>query len=327
MKDLRNKVKRCNTIIVAFLTAIFIASLSPAGIYAASTENTSVSKQTQASAASKKGLVKERKKYCYYQNGKKLTNKWKTIGGYRYYFTSNGNAAAGGGIIIDKKAYVFDDKGRLLKKSKPCFVKVGKYYYYVEQQGRATTGWFIINNKKLYRADSKGRLYQNKTYDGITFGSKCYAKSDTASLLKIKTMQIVSSVTNSSMTSSQKLRACWNYVVSGRIRYFPYYPNYSDATWYKDLALKALANGLGNCYGYACAFAALAKEVGYSPYVVCGRVSGYRDGASDGMTRHCWVTIGGLYYDPEAQAAGWYRGVYGSRYYNITHTVSRVVLF
>lgn len=53
--------------------------------------------------------------------------------------------------------------------------------------------------------------------------------------------------------------------------------------------------------GYACAFAALAREIGYDPYVVCGRVPGTRDGAGDGFTRHSWVIINGLHYDPEGQ--------------------------
>ena len=44
--------------------------------------------------------------------------------------------------------------------------------------------------------------------------------------------------------------------------------------------------------------------------MICGRVPGSRDGAADGFTRHCWVKINGLYYDPEAQYAGWMKGVY-----------------
>ena len=59
-------------------------------------------------------------------------------------------------------------------------------------------------------------------------------------------------------------------------------------------------------------FAALAREIGYDPYVICGRVPGSRDGAGDGYTRHSWVIINGLHYDPEGQAKGWHTGVYGA---------------
>ena len=60
---------------------------------------------------------------------------------------------------------------------------------------------------------------------------------------------------------------------------------------------------------------------------VLGRVSGTRDGAADGLTRHGWVMIDGAYYDPEAQFAGWYRGVYGNGSYDINHTISRYIRY
>ena len=88
-----------------------------------------------------------------------------------------------------------------------------------------------------------------------------------------------------------------------------------------------LVSGGGDCYGFACTFAAMAREIGYNPYVVLGRVSGTRDGAADGLTSHGWVIIDGCYYDPEAQFAGWYRGVYGSVSYDINHQIKSIVRF
>ena len=58
-----------------------------------------------------------------------------------------------------------------------------------------------------------------------------------------------------------------------------------------------------------------------------GRVSGRRDHASDGMTRHSWVQIGGKNYDPEGQFAGWARGIYGSSGYRVRHSIQRKVVF
>ena len=75
-------------------------------------------------------------------------------------------------------------------------------------------------------------------------------------------------------------------------------------------------------YGFSCIFAALAREIGYTPYMICGRVPGSRDGAADGFTRHCWVKINGLYYDPEAQYAGWMTGDYGYDYYKCEVLIS-----
>lgn len=37
--------------------------------------------------------------------------------------------------------------------------------------------------------------------------------------------------------------------------------------------------------------------------------------------------IDGAYYDPEAQFAGWYRGVYGNGSYDINHTISRYIRY
>ena len=88
-----------------------------------------------------------------------------------------------------------------------------------------------------------------------------------------------------------------------------------------------LSTRSGNCYSFACAFAAMAHTVGYHPTVVCGRVSGRRDHARDGLTRHAWVKISGRHYDPEGQFAGWYRGCYGSGWYRIRHTIQRYVKY
>ena len=71
----------------------------------------------------------------------------------------------------------------------------------------------------------------------------------------------------------------------------------------------------------------LAKAIGYQPQVIAGRVPGGVDGAPDGFTRHSLVKINGLYYDPEAQFAGWYRGVYGSGSYDINHQIKSIVRF
>ncbi len=71
----------------------------------------------------------------------------------------------------------------------------------------------------------------------------------------------------------------------------------------------------------------IKRDVGYNPYVVLGRVSGTRDGAADGLTSHGWVIIDGCYYDPEAQFAGWYKGVYGSGSYDINLQIKSIVRF
>lgn len=282
---------------------------------------------TAAQTTKKVGLVKVGSKYCYFdKKGNKRKNCWKSVNGSKYYFNANGYAATGG-TKIGNYVYVFRPDGSLVRPSKKSLQNVGKYTYYVDKKGRATIGWFTIGSK-LYRADAKGRLTKSKTIEGIVLTKKGYAKTNTASRLKKVTMSIVSQITRPTMSKSEKLRACWNYVTNrGRFRYVTINPNFNKKGWQRELAYTLLNSGIGDCYGFACGFAALAREVGYNPVVVLGRVSGTRDGAADGLTRHGWVEINGLTYDPEAQWMGWFPGVYGSGSYNISHTIQNRVKF
>lgn len=312
--------------IKGILLGLILTFLIPCSLYAAENQTASNKVFTESEDEVKKGLVKEGKHYFYYKDGKKKTNYWKTIDGYKYYFTLKGYAATDC-INIDGKAYVFDKDAHLIMPSKRKILKSQGHYFYVNTNGQAQTGWFRIG-EKLYRADPKGRLYQNRTYEGITFADNCAAEKGTACSLKIKAMKITESITNSKMTKQQKLYACWKYLVnSGKFRYRSYTPNIYKAGWQKECALDMFTRFSGSCSGFACAFAALACEVGYDPYIVYGRVPGSRDQASDGMTRHCWVKIGNGYYDPEGAYAGWAGFIYGKSYYPIYHTVTKVINF
>ena len=277
--------------------------------------------QIQPVTVKKSGLIKEGTKYFFYdKKGNKLKSKWKTIQKRRYYFKADGTAAVGG-TKIGKYTYVFDLQGRLLKPSKSKIVQVGKQLYYVNKKGQAIKGFFKIGNK-LYRGDIKGRLTK------VTFNSKGYAKNDLNAKLKMKLMTIISRITTTEMSKSEKLYSCWRYLTSsGNFYYSTYWPDLNKKGWQREVAYNMLTTGGGDCYGFACTFAAMARELGYNPYVVLGRVSGTRDGAADGLTRHGWVMIDGAYYDPEAQFAGWYRGVYGNGSYDINHTISRYIRY
>lgn len=248
-----------------------------------------------------------------------------TVAGKRYYVNTKGQASVGN-IKIGENVFVFGADGSLIRPEKPGFATVNNNLFYLYTSGRAHTGWLVLGND-LYFADTAGVLWKNKTYEGIVFGKNGKAENNTSAQLKIKTMKILGDITNTAATNSQKLRACWDYLTKGGFGYLSKYPNLSKKGWQKEVALDMLNTRRGNCYSFACAFAALAAEIGYQPKVVCGRVTGTRDGAPDGLTRHCWVTIGGLYYDPEAEYAGWYRGVYGLSRYSITHTVTQNVDF
>lgn len=284
----------------------------PAEAYASNEGN--VSSPAVQSASVKNGLVKEKNRYCYYENGKKVKKAWRKIDGEMYYFYDNGYAITTC-INLNGIAYVFDRKGRRLNPRKSYFYTYGGNTFYVDTKGRAKIGWFEVNGK-LYCADKKGRLYKNKTFEGIVFSSTGTIKVNTASKLKLKTMRIVNEITTPQMSRSQKLRACWNYLVySGRFRYRGFEEDTQSPGWQKNLAYDMLSSYSGNCTSFAVAFAALADQLGYDPYVLYTRIPGGRDQAPDGLTRHCWVTINGKHYDPEGTWAGWISEVYGMSYY------------
>lgn len=256
----------------------------------------------------------------------RMTTGWQKIGGKRYYFSKSSGRILTGLQKIDGETYIFDSKGRLAESDDTSLVTIGSSIYCADRNGKAAGGWHLIG-KKLYYASKNGKIKRNTIYQGITFNSKGAAKDDDNSRLKIKVMQTVNAITDESMTKGQKLHACWSYVVGGKFRYAVKYPDLNEPGWQRQTACHMLSAGSGNCYGFACAFAALAEEIGYQPYIVCGRVRGSRDQAADGYTRHAWVRIHGLYYDPEAQFAGWRKGIYGWKSYPVSHTVQKILAF
>lgn len=249
---------------------------------------------------------------------------WLREEGEKYYLKSDWEFPMGS-YKIDGKYYIFNTKGMLLQPKKNSLAKVGKNTYYVSTKGKAINGWHIIQGK-LYSVKKTGAVRKNTEYEGITFTSSGAAQNNEACKLKKKVMQIVASVTEEDMTKQQKLLACWNYMVNGkRFRYVSKYPNLNAKGWTRKTAYNMLSTKTGNCYSFACAFAALTNEIGYKPYVVCARISGRRDGARDGLTRHAWVRLNGRNYDPEAQFAGWRRGIYNRKGYPIRHVIQRIV--
>lgn len=326
MRNIKQKKKWRQALVLAvFILCVPVMGADMEGEKASNDKISQIEASDSTQKKTKKeGLKKEGKYYYYYKKGKKVKKKWVNIGKHRYFFNEKGRAATYS-MAYKGAVYVFGKDGRLKQPKSPRVVTVGERKYYVDAKGKAQVGWFTAKGR-LYYGDKKGRLYQNgKTREGVSFTDKGYAVEDTASRLKIRTMEIISQITTPDMTNAQKLLCAWNYVVSN-MRYSMYYPSWRTG-WQQELSLIALTQGRGNCYGYACAFSALAREIGYDPYLVCGRVSGTRDGARDGMTRHCWVLLGGTYYDPEAHALGWYRGVYGKSYYGVPHTVQSYVRF
>lgn len=256
----------------------------------------------------------------------KMAAGWLKIKGRKYYFSKDDGEPATGLADIGGEYYLFHPDGHLADAGKNSLVSAGNKVYCADKNGKPAGGWQIIG-KKLYYASKTGKVKRNVAYRGITFDSSGAAKNNVNTRLKIRAMKLFSSITKKNMTKSQKLAACWSYVTNGSFRYAAKYPDLDAAGWQRAAAYDMLSSHTGNCYSFACAFAALAEEAGFRPYIVCGRVRGSRDRMADGYTRHAWVRINGRYYDPEAHYAGWRRGIYGNSSYPVSHTVQKITAY
>lgn len=273
------------------------------------------------------GWIKGMDKKTYYcESNGSLASGWKKINGQKYYFFPKNNQMAIGRQKIKKYYYIFRENGRLAQSGGITITKAGGKIYCAGSNGKAAGGWHIKNNK-LYYADKNGKVKTSTTYQGITFTKTGAAKNNTNSKLKIKVIRILDSITTKKMSQKTKLQKCWAYITRGNFHYASKYPNLSSPEWQKKTAYNMLSTHTGNCYSYACAFAALVSEIGYHPYVICGKVPGSRDRAANGFTRHAWVRIDKNHYDPEAQYAGWRRGIYGSSRYPVTHRIQKIVAY
>ena len=291
-------------ICLTVLTAVFLTTApvqTPVQTEAATVGTVSTGQDTKTSAIPENGLKVEENQISFYEKGVRIKNHWKNWKGSRYYFGADGYAYTGS-HKIGKKVYVFDEQGKLLKNRKNKLVTVyGKKYYMATKAGNPKTGYFVYRNN-LYYADSKGRCYQKRSREKgkYYFTEKGYAKKNIDTSLKIQALKTISRVTTSKMSKSQKLKACWDYLVDRKsFRYAGSDPNLKKKGWYKETALRMLETRSGNCYSFACAFAALAKELGYKNIKL---LVGYD---------HCWVTINGKHYDPQAHFTIWLTGIYG----------------
>lgn len=131
--------------------------------------------------------------------------------------------------------------------------------------------------------------------------------------LKYLAASVVGLSSSGDMTQLQQLEAAFNYVASNI--YYVRSTEVPEGEWAKEYASKTLSTGAGNCYGYAAAFAYVAKGLGYNSRVCTGTVAS----ALGGRTDHAWteVKIGKAWYifDTEMQRAkgsGYYKQTYES---------------
>lgn len=210
-----------------------------------------------------------------------------------------------------QKGWYTTPKGNLRYYRKGSFVtglqKIGKKYYYFNKYGAMQIGT-VKEKKTTYYLNDKGTLeaVQKKSILYYANGKKM-TKTDAQDFRTLQTAKsIVKQITNSRMSQGEKLKKCFDWVISK-----PYVTRRTFSNvkgWPAVYANDHFLLGGGNCFADAAAFAYLAKALGYQKVYVCVDCDG------SGGRGHSWAEINGLVYDPLFAEAKSYSGNYGVPY-------------
>ena len=163
----------------------------------------------------------------------------------------------------------------------------------------AEKGGLFEYNGDLYYRRADGSLLCDGTWNTMQFDTEGKYTSGSKTIDDYVN-RILSEVTTDGMTQKEKLRACYDYILT-HIAYQGNnnHPAYgSDAGWTEESMLRLIERGMGNCYCYAAEMYYLARRIGYyQALAISGRFGADRKD-------HGWVElpIDGIPYilDPEA---------------------------
>lgn len=213
------------------------------------------------------GKVSANGETYYFSNGL-FRSGLQTINGNKYYYNSSGVLQKNGIVGSDKDGWYYADKNGKIDFT---------YSNAVTQNGK---DWIVRNGK----------------------ATKVSTKSDQT---LFRAMKIVTKITDNSMSKSQKLKVCYNYVKNSYTELNPRIPHYTGNDWPIIYANDMFVDGAGNCFSYAAAFAYMAKAIGYENVYCCN---------SGG---HGWAEIDGLIYDSE-----WSRH-HSKEYYALSYNTTK----
>lgn len=243
----------------------------------------------------------------YFKNGKYLTGRHKIHGKYYYFSPKNGYMKKSYWATIKGKKYYFGWKG----VGCTGLTKIKGSWYLFDKYGALKTAQTTIGKITYYMNDSGTvEAYQK----GSTYYTPAGKKMDSSSAANFETLQyakaVVKQITTSGMSQSQKLLTCFNWVIK---HYYStprvYLRQENWQTLYANDYLKPV-NGTynlniqrGDCFSDACAFAFLAKALGYQDVKICVDTKEIGKG-------HCFAQVDGLFYDPLFAEAKSFSGNY-----------------
>lgn len=144
----------------------------------------------------------------------------------------------------------------------------GKYYYFSDKGVlRRTT---VTEGKNTYYCTEHGVLEAQKIGGNYYYANG--KKMDSAKAYEYETLlrarSVVAEITNANMSKSQKFETCFNWVIK---HYYATRRVFMNQTAWPALYANdyLIPSGGGNCFSDGCAFAYLAKALGYKNVYVC----------------------------------------------------------
>ena len=186
---------------------------------------------------------------------------------------------------------------------------------YKIERGSLSVGWNNENGKKTYNKNDGTKAKKEVI---VIDGKECafdgngyYVGDKSAAYISAfkKAIKFVDSVTNSSMSQEQQLRACFNELIDKKYpEKNPWIPHDRSDGWVERYANHWFDEHFGNCFSSASAFAFCARVIGYT------EVYGCSNGA------HGWTEIDGYIYDPnwaKFQPGNYFRRDYSEPHHEV----------
>ena len=155
-------------------------------------------------------------------------------------------------------------------------------YCWPADDGRLPAGFMMLDGY-LYLAGQDGYLVKNQYSGSLLFGNTGRYTSGSLELDDY-VAAMLRTVTTDTMSRGEMLRAAYLYVRDNFTYLIRHYYNIGDAGWQLQEALTMYSTGKGNCYCYAAAFWAAARQLGYDAKIVSGTYGQER-------APHGWVEI------------------------------------
>ena len=142
---------------------------------------------------------------------------------------------------------------------------------------------FFVHDGELYCADERGYLLKNAYEGSLFFAADGRYTSGDAELDALVT-KAIREQTDPSMGRDAMLRAMYEHIRDDFTYLRGNYYRMGEADWAQTEARNMFSSGRGNCYGYAAAFCAAARALGYEAQVVSGLYGEH-------SAPHGWVEI------------------------------------